>query len=153
MKILVTDNFRHVSGAVAAGVAVDVFYRGTNDRAALFTDASGLGVLPNPATTDRQGNLSFYVDAGAYDFGALGARVPFDVKEPTGGSGDVRFVYTQPSPASVWIIPHQLGTKPSVVLQIDSEPGEQVWTDLSYPDLNTVLVEWPGPESGSAYLS
>lgn len=54
--------------------------------------------------------------------------------------------------ASTWTWVHNLSTRPDVLLFIDSDPGEAVYTDVSYPDENTVVVEWPSPESGWIYL-
>jgi len=70
---------------------------------------------------------------------------------PAGPAG-ASFVHTQTTPAATWTIVHNLNTVLSVVLLIDSIPGEPVFTDITYPDLNTVVVTWPSPETGKAYL-
>lgn len=81
-----------------------------------------------------------------------GVLVPVPgVQGPPGASGNT-FVHVQSTPAATWTITHNLGTKPAVVLELASDPDALVFTDLTYPDLNTVVVEWPTAESGKAYL-
>lgn len=54
-------------------------------------------------------------------------------------------------PSSTWTLTHNLNSRPDVLLFIDSDPGEAVITDVTYPDLNTLVVSWPSPESGWIY--
>ena len=62
-------------------------------------------------------------------------------------------MHVQTTPAASWVIPHQLGTYPDVVLLPDSSgPGERVYTDVVYLDGDTLTVDWPSAESGRAYL-
>jgi hypothetical protein len=62
--------------------------------------------------------------------------------------------YTQPSdsPAATWTWIHNLNSRPPITTFLDSDPEEPVITDVFYPDLNTVVIEWPSPESGKAYI-
>lgn len=80
--------------------------------------------------------------------------VEFYQQGPQGPAGPAgaSFVHNQIAPAATWTIVHNLNTVLSTVLLIDSIPGEPVYTDVTYPDLNTVVVTWPSPESGKAYL-
>lgn len=80
--------------------------------------------------------------------------VEFYQQGPQGpqGPAGASYVYTQSAPAATWTITHNLNTVLSVVLLTDALPGIPQITDVSYPDLNTVVVEWPSPETGKAYL-
>lgn len=71
---------------------------------------------------------------------------------PRGPAGGELYEHIQSSPAAAWTIPHNLNTRPTVVFVLDSDPTEPVTTDYWFVDLNNVLVEWPSPESGRAYL-
>ncbi len=66
------------------------------------------------------------------------------------GAGFTYFTYVQSTPSSSWLIPHNLGRNPSVTIVV---AGQMILTDVEYPDLNNVLVIWPAPTLGSAYLS
>lgn len=76
---------------------------------------------------------------------------------PAGPKGDQgapgsSFSYRQDTPAATWTVQHNLGRKPAVVLFLDEDPNTPVYTDITYPDLNTVVVEWPSPETGWAEI-
>lgn len=78
-------------------------------------------------------------------------RGPQGIQGPPGPEGPpfTPLVYTQTTPASAWPIVHNLGRTPGVTLIVD---GRVQYTDVSYPDLNTVLITWPGPTAGRAEL-
>ena len=59
------------------------------------------------------------------------------------------YVYTQTTPDTPWTITHHLGYNPSVTVIIG---GEEVDADVTHPDLNTVLVTFAEPQSGTARL-
>jgi hypothetical protein len=61
------------------------------------------------------------------------------------------YIYEQATPAATWTIEHNLGVKPAVVLELASNPTELIYTDIFYPDLNTIIVEWPNPETGKVF--
>lgn len=67
----------------------------------------------------------------------------------TGGSSN--YTYTQAVPSAVWTIAHGLGRHPSVTV-VDSAHSVVVG-DVSYPDLNTVVLTFSGGFSGQAYLN
>lgn len=71
---------------------------------------------------------------------------------PPGAPGGAVLAYRQTVPAATWIIQHDLGRKPPAVLLPDDSAGQPVWTDVTYPDDNTVTIEWPTAVSGWAYL-
>ena len=145
--ILVTENFRYPNGQVAAGEAIEVYTRGTTTEPPIFEDEDGLVPAANPVVTDGVGNLSFYIAPGSYDFAIRGITVPFDVEDTTGAPS---YVHTQTIPNQTWTIIHNLGFNPNVSVVIG---GEEVLTDVSWPDLNTVIVGLDAPYMGSAYLS
>lgn len=68
------------------------------------------------------------------------------------GSAAGTYAHAQTTPAAEWTIVHGLGRKPDVALFLTGEPQERVYTDLAYPDLDTILVSWPSPESGEAFV-
>lgn len=65
--------------------------------------------------------------------------------------GDKNFVYTQSSPASTWIINHNLKKYPAVSV-IDSG-GNVVFGDVSYLSDNIVEVRFSASFSGHAYFN
>lgn len=52
---------------------------------------------------------------------------------------------------AVWTIAHGLGYNPNV--SIEDSGGSDVIGEVSYPDLNTVVVAFLVPITGTAYLS
>jgi ABC-type transport system substrate-binding protein len=74
---------------------------------------------------------------------------------PDAGSGGgsvplTRFIYQQATPATVWTVPHDLATYPTVVV-LDSA-NQEVFGDVEYLDENTVQLTFSAPFSGTAYL-
>lgn len=80
---------------------------------------------------------------------------PGDVGAISPAQADARFTpyfyFVQSSPASSWTIVHNLGKYPSVNL-IDSS-GFRVWPDAEYVDMNTIVVHFPWPQTGSVSLT
>ena len=67
------------------------------------------------------------------------------------GSGDLHYVHTQSSAASVWSITHNLGKYPAVVV-IDSAATS--WEgDVAYTSTNGLTITFSAPFSGVAYLN
>lgn len=60
------------------------------------------------------------------------------------------FRFEQASPVSVWTILHELGGFPSVLV-MDST-GQELISEVHYPDDQTVVVTHGQPYSGIAYL-
>lgn len=145
--ILVRENFRYPNNQVAAGQAITVYDRDTSSLSSLFVDEAGTVPLINPVTTDSVGNVDFYISPGAYDFWVSGVRVPFDVDAALSVPS---YTHVQTIPNDTWTIIHNLGFNPNVSVVIG---GEEVMTDVSWPDLNTVIVGLDIPRMGSAYLS
>jgi hypothetical protein len=65
--------------------------------------------------------------------------------------GRASYPWTQGVAASVWTIPHNLGSMPAVHV-IDSG-GTTVEGDVQYQDLNNLTVTFSYPFSGTAYLT
>lgn len=63
-----------------------------------------------------------------------------------------RYMHVQSTPAATWTVQHNLNTRPAIVFELDSDPNSLVMTDVTYPSLNTAVVEWPSAESGKAYI-
>lgn len=150
--ILVTKNFRFQNGQPARDRPVDIYVRDTTTREPIFNDFLGLVPLPNPIRTDDIGNVDFYIDEGSYDFFAEGVRVPFDAISPSGGGGLEPFVHPQISPASTWIIEHNLGFSKDPTILVDSRPNVSVITDIEHGDLNHTTISFPSPETGKAFF-
>lgn len=60
------------------------------------------------------------------------------------------FVFEQAVPVSIWTINHGLGFKPDVTVIVG---GEEVDTDVDYPNNNTVVLTFATPQSGIARLT
>lgn len=81
--------------------------------------------------------------------GAQGVVGPAGPQGPPGTAPHIPFV--QSSPASTWTITHTLATFPNVVVVLDGVGP--VVPDVQYPDVETVVLEFPSPQSGTAVLS
>lgn len=145
---LITRGFFTVGGHPAANRAIDVFDRTDGTRPTLYNLA--FTPIANPITTDALGNVAFYIGAGTFEFHVSGYRVPFDTAE--GGGAIPPIKYHQVVPAATWTISHDRNTKPDVLLLTDSDGDDRVYTDVSYPDDATIVIEWPSPTSGWAYI-
>lgn len=55
-------------------------------------------------------------------------------------------------PAATWTVLHDLEGKPDINLFEDSEPLVPVFTDVSHPEPGVIVVEWPEPTTGWAYV-
>ena len=64
-----------------------------------------------------------------------------------GDSDDLEF--RQDIPAAIWTVLHNQGRRPVVQVVVG---GVEVSADVSWPDLNTVRIEFAGPQSGLALL-
>lgn len=68
-----------------------------------------------------------------------------------GGGGDLTYTYTQLKPSTEWIINHNLGKYPSVV--VSDSAGSVVIGDVVYIDRYTVRVTFTAEFSGIAHLN
>jgi len=80
------------------------------------------------------------------------ATINIDRIASSSGSGsDANFVYTQGTPASTWVVNHNLGKFPSVSV-VDSAKNEVVG-DIEYNNTNTVTITFSASFSGFAYFN
>lgn len=83
--------------------------------------------------------------------GPEGPEGPQGVQGPMGNPGG-SYVYTQSVASAVWIIHHNLGYYPAGITAVDSAET-MVEGVTSYPDINTVRLDFAMPFAGTAYLS
>lgn len=112
--------------------------------ALLEVDVTG----PGPLTLDVAGGAINELSLAA---GIPGPPGPQGPAGPTGPAAPV-YVFRQATPAATWTIVHMLGRKPPVVVVLDTAPTVAVFTDVVYPDLDTIVLEFPTAESGYAHL-
>jgi hypothetical protein len=67
------------------------------------------------------------------------------------GSAAGSITFNQDVPSDQWVIPHDLGKFPNVLV-VDSA-GDEVFTSAIYPDNSTVVLNFSAPFSGKAVLS
>lgn len=146
MKILVTENFRHANGQIAADVPIDIFIRDTVVYAALFSDPSGTVPLENPLTTDEVGNLNFYVEEGSYDYIVFNVVVPFDVISEGEGAGPI--VHNQNTALAEWIFNHNLGRNPDITVIINNFTVSSL--EIAHVSLNQARIRFVTPQTGKA---
>lgn len=68
-----------------------------------------------------------------------------------GVPGGTVIEWDQTTPAATWSIPHTHGPAPKVVLVMDGDDGPS-WTDTSF-QTGLVILEFPDPQTGKAYIS
>lgn len=71
---------------------------------------------------------------------------PNGIQVPVSSLG---FTHVQSTPADPWIIHHNLKRNPDVSVIVDNE---KVMPDVQYPDLDTVVISFGSPQTGSAEL-
>lgn len=110
---------------------------------------SGLQVALNDTPAGTRARLNFhesqFIDMTVTD-------------DATSGEVDVTitalpqaYTHTQGAPANPWVITHNLGFRPNVIV-IDSG-GSVVEGDITYPTVNQMQIAFSGAFSGVAYLS
>jgi hypothetical protein len=72
--------------------------------------------------------------------------------DSAGPGGTSTYTHVQTSASAEWLVTHGLGTKVFPTLVLSSDPAEPVWTDVVFIDENSLLVQWPEPVSGWAYI-
>ena len=71
---------------------------------------------------------------------------------PAGAAGGAAISHHQTAAASVWTIAGVSSPRQPVIL-LDNEPNRQVHTDVQhYPSTQTVVLTFPSPVTGWAYL-
>lgn len=145
---VVVDETTNVLEVTSADTTVEVSSTGVQGaRGTLFLSGNGL------PTADIGVDGDFYIDtsdnAAVYGPKVNGAW-PTD---PTGRFSQftLRHTHTQVTPASTWVIEHELGGKPSVTV-VDSA-DTVVIGEVTYVNNTTVSIEFTGAFSGYAYLT
>ena len=67
--------------------------------------------------------------------------------------GDKTYVYTQDNASKTWTITHNLGKNPSVTILEGGVNGSEVEGDITYTNLNTLVLTFESSISGIAYLN
>lgn len=68
-----------------------------------------------------------------------------------GGSGDLHYTHGQITPASTWVVSHNLGKHPSVTV-VDSA-GEECEGEVLYPSPDQCVLIFSAAFSGRAFLN
>lgn len=66
-------------------------------------------------------------------------------------TGDKNYIHRQDTASSEWIVSHNLGKKPAVVVVDSAE--DVVYGNITYTNDNTVTLTFSGPFSGKAYFN
>lgn len=70
---------------------------------------------------------------------------------PAGAAGGSVFTFTQSTPASTWIVDHNLGRK--VQVTIFDASGNVVYSDVAHGSVNQATITFASPVAGSAVIS
>lgn len=70
---------------------------------------------------------------------------------PAGAAGGSVFEHVQLIAASTWTVPHNLGRRSQVTILDDSHI--EVEADVDQSDINTVVVTFPTPQTGTVIVS
>jgi hypothetical protein len=89
-------------------------------------------------------------------YGLQGAPGPVGPAGPAGppganGASGERYLHVQVAPAATWIIEHNLGRRPPVVLLIEGDDFPS-YADVTYVSLDTLSIELPEPLAGIAEM-
>jgi hypothetical protein len=145
------------NGGPAAEVRIFVFLPGTKTKAQLFADHTGAYSGPNPVWTDRRGELVFFAEEGSYDLyyeypGESGVTIPVEVPASPQVNPDV-YVHNQSTASLSWMIVHNMGTKPTVIVEESVLfPDDVTIPAIRYLDDNTTELRWGYAASGRATL-
>lgn len=106
---------------------------------------------PGPATTLTVGEVSVSADIVEPVITITGVS-PAQTINFTFPAGSAAYRHVQSAPSTTWTIQHNMGFYPGGVTVIDSG-GSYCLGNLSYPNINTVVVEFSSAFNGVAYLS
>jgi hypothetical protein len=151
MASLYSDRFWYPDGSVAGVVPGRVFTRAGTGLAVLWQDAAETIPQSNPALTDTSGFLSFYAAPGDYWVHIGGQCFPMSL-DSDGTIPDVwheTYAHTQSVPAADWIISHSMNSEPDVSVIIG---GQSVPADVTFTDLNSLVIHFSSPQTGRAFL-
>lgn len=117
--------------------------QGPVQQVVVSTQAPNQVTVSTPVATNVQTQSQQRVDV--QELGIVGPR---GLQGPPGTAFAISYVLTA---VSSWSQPHDLPYYPAVRL-ID-EFGNEVETEVEYPDLHTVYIEFPTPFTGTVILS
>lgn len=106
---------------------------------------------PGPATTLTVGDVSVSNEVVEPVITITGIA-PSQTINFTFPAGSSAYRHVQSAPSATWTIQHNMGFYPGGVTVIDSG-GNYCLGNLSYPNVNTVVVEFSAAFNGVAYLS
>ena len=72
-------------------------------------------------------------------------------QESGGGGGTAPFVFTQATPLTNWVVPHNLNFR-YVLPQIVNSAGNTVISDIDYVNVNRVDLIFANPVQGTAVI-
>jgi hypothetical protein len=78
--------------------------------------------------------------------------VPVQGEQGPPGLSGAGYTHDQVTPASTWTIVHNLQSKPPLTVVLAGAEDEPVFADVTYPDLNTAVVELPTASAGKVYM-
>jgi hypothetical protein len=106
-------------------------------------------------TSDQVIDLADVIDAvpNSGTYGSVVTVAQFNALTELVKAGGVGGAYrhVQDEPAATWVVEHNLGRCPTPTLLLSGEQQPQ-YTDIEYPDENTLIVEWDVPLTGIAYV-
>ena len=108
-----------------------------------------------PMITVNRAGMSTLLIKKADSAGCVKAHIDIARQGPRGldgsGTGVQTYTHPQATAASVWVITHNLGKKPSVTVQDSAFDG--IEGDVTYTDLNNLTISFSAAFSGFAYLN
>ena len=152
-----TEKFYIGDGVTTGGILIDDQTLTYNASTNTITTADGSTVvISNIPTISQIANWDDAYDNTIVSASITGAETKtINLNQRDGGSVSVSYtdtyVHTQGSPSSSWSINHNMNKYPSVTV-IDSGNNEVVG-DIVYTSLNSVVINFSGAFSGTAYFN
>ena len=75
----------------------------------------------------------------------------YDTDAPATGGGAVSYIHTQGAPAASWVVDHNLGWYPNVL--VEDSGGTTVEGDIVYNSVNKLTLTFSAAFAGVAYVS
>lgn len=111
----------------------------------------GPSVTINPETAIADGSVNWdKINSASLDGADLATAINTNITNKI-NVANVAYTYTKASPATSWVITHNLNTLPSVTI-IDGETGDEVFADITYDSLNQVTISFSVASYGTAHL-
>jgi hypothetical protein len=98
----------------------------------------------------RRAGMVVYVQAAGLAYRLVGGTANANWV-PDASGGDLSYTHNQLVPAATWTINHNLGKKPAV--SVTDSAGSEVVGDVTYLDLNTVVVSFAAAFAGTSFLN